>query len=78
MSHNATEAAQAWGNIEAGHGLVAVDRKWASAQDLPSTFEHPRHGDKVVYTIEAYHHIHCVVSPPMPCLSMSLQDCKKG
>ena len=63
MSHNATEAAQAWENIEAGHGLVAIDRDWAAAQNLPSTFDHPRDADKVVYIIEAYHHIHCVVGP---------------
>lgn len=63
MSHNATEAAQAWDSVDAGHGLVAVDRQWAAAQHLPSTLEHPRHTDKVVYIIEAYHHIHCLVSP---------------
>ena len=37
MSDNATEAAQAWDKIEAGHGLVAVDRQWATNQGLPST-----------------------------------------
>ena len=78
MSHNATEAAQAWDNIEAGHGLVAVDREWASARDLPSTFEHPRHVDKFVYTIEAYHQIHCVVSLPTPRPNMCVQESKQG
>ena len=63
MSQNETEAGQAWENIEAGHGLVAIDPRWASAQNLPATFEHPKDPTKVVYVLEAYHHIHCVVSP---------------
>ena len=63
MSYNATEADQAWNKIEAGHGLVSVDKEWAAAQHLPPTFGDPRHADRAVYIIEAYHHIHCVVRP---------------
>ena len=62
MSENETEAAQAWGNIEAGHGLVAVDPEWASSKGLPSTIQHPLDTSKIVYVIEAYHELHCLVS----------------
>lgn len=62
MSENETEAAKAWDNIEAGHGLVAVDPQWAASQDLPHTMGHPKDSSKVVYVIEAYHEIHCLVS----------------
>lgn len=63
MSENETEAAQAWDKIEAGHGLVAVDPEWATAHDWPPTMRHPKDSSKVVYVIEAYHEIHCLVSP---------------
>ena len=75
---NATEAAQVWNDIEAGHGLVAIDREWAAAQHLPPTVEHPRHASKVFYTFEAYHHIHCVVSPLTTDAKSSFQDSHEG
>ena len=62
MSENETEAGNAWDDIEAGHGLVAVDSQWAAAQGLPPTSSHPQDSSKVVYAIEAYHQIHCLVS----------------
>lgn len=62
MSENETEAARAWDEIEAGHGLVAVDPHWAAAAGLPPTVKHPLDSSKVIYVIEAYHEIHCLVS----------------
>ena len=65
MSENEAEAAKAWSEIDADHGLVAVDAQWAAAQGLPPTMAHPRDPSKVVYVIEPYHEIHCVVSQPL-------------
>lgn len=61
MSENETEAAAAWDSIEAGHGLVAIDPQWAAARDLPPSFQHPLNPSKVIYIVEAYHAIHCLV-----------------
>ena len=61
MSDNETVAEAAWDQIEAGHGLVAIDPLWASAHNLPKTLIHPQDPTKVVYIIAAYHAIHCVV-----------------
>lgn len=73
MSDNETEAEAAWTSIEAGHGLVAVNPLWAAARSLPATIVHPRDPTKVVYIIEAYHTMHCLVSllSPYPTTSQA-------
>lgn len=60
MSEN--EASAAWDAIEAGHGEVNIDPEWAAARGLPTSMLHPLDQDKMVYTIAAYHAIHCLVS----------------
>ena len=57
---NETEAGAAWESIEAGHGMVAVDRDWAASQSLPDTESHPGDSNKAVYVMEAYHNMHCL------------------
>lgn len=61
MSPNETEAAAAWDAIESGHGDVAVDPRWAASRGLPPSFLHPLDSTRMVYVVEAYHAIHCLV-----------------
>lgn len=64
-SPNETEAAIAWRKIRVGHGLVALDEQYIAEHNLPKSFKWPEDRSKHIYTIEAYHAMHCVVSPPM-------------
>lgn len=61
LSKNETEASAAWDSILAGHGVIAVDPQYAMEKKLPKTKELPESGGRLVYVIEAYHAIHCVV-----------------
>ena len=62
MSENETEAAAAWASIQPGHGIVAIDAQWAAAHSLPPTHTWIEDSNKLIYGIEAYHAIHCIVS----------------
>ena len=68
MSSNTTEANEAWDAIEPGHGVVAIDRTYAADHNLLPSSDHPSDLDKVIYVIEAYHAMHCLVraSPIRP------------
>ena len=79
MSENETEATRAWSAIEPGHGVVAVDDHWAATQKLPSTIAHPTDPRKLIYVIEAYHAIHCLVRTCVPFIKESrrLTPCQK-
>ena len=71
VSENATVASEVWDSIEAGHGVVAFDTAYAESYGLPATDEHPDGSGRLVYTIEAYHSMHCVVSAfDVPCHSL--------
>ena len=73
MSENETVANAAWDAIEAGHGDVAIDPKYAAKHGLPPTIAHPRDPSKLFYIIESYHSIHCLVrwlSPRSPACSV--------
>ena len=62
-SPRASEAAavdRAWDAILPAHGVVAVDRAWASAQQLPDTIRLPSDDSKGVYIVDAYHQLHCL------------------
>ena len=61
MSENKTEANEAWDSIEVGHGDVAIDLEYDVQHDLPSTITHPKHPSMLLYIIESYHAIHCLV-----------------
>lgn len=61
MSDNLTEANEAWDGIEPGHGDVIIDPQYAAEHNLPPSIAHPRHPDKLLYIIESYHAIHCLV-----------------
>jgi len=67
-SPNLTIALSAWESIMPGYGVVAVDREWAMSKKLPDTMPLPQtpalpsDGNKLVYTLEAYHEIHCLKS----------------
>ena len=64
MSENETESGAAWEAIAGGHAMVAVDYAWALTHHLPQTAEHvfSDQPGQVVYGIEAYHAMHCLVS----------------
>lgn len=55
------EVDQAWDGIVAGHGVVAIDHKWAADQGLPLSMNLPDDHSKGVYILDAYHQIHCLV-----------------
>lgn len=63
-SSNETLASAAWDGILAGHGVVAIDEDYARQQKLPPTSFLPagRAKGKLMYTLEAYHAMHCIVS----------------
>lgn len=61
MSDNETVASAAWDAIEAGHGEVNIDPEWAADRGLPTSMRHPGDQDKMVYSIAAYHALHCLV-----------------
>ena len=61
MSENKTEADEAWDAIEAGHGDVVIDPMYAAERGLPPTILHPRDPSKLLYIIESYRAIHCLV-----------------
>ncbi|KAI9715635.1 MAG: hypothetical protein M1828_000778 [Chrysothrix sp. TS-e1954] len=60
MSHNETEADDAWSRVELGHGVVAVEKQWAIDRGLPPSREWKPNRDMMVYAVAAYHSIHCV------------------
>ena len=64
MSENETQANEAWDAIEAGHGDVAIEPEYAAERGLPPTILHPRDPSKLLYIIESYHAIHCLVCAP--------------
>ena len=72
LSHNETEASLAWDSILAGHGVVAIKPQYAAQKNLPSTATLPGSSGDLVYVIEAYHAIHCVVS------LYSMHSCSMG
>lgn len=51
---------EAWAGINSGHGVIALDRQYATEKGFPDTIIHPHHPDKVVFALEAYHLIHCI------------------
>jgi hypothetical protein len=65
MSKNRTEADYAWESINTGHGLVAIDKKWASEHKIVQSMTFPFNPEQSLYVIEAYHAIHCIVSPDL-------------
>ena len=61
MSTNESEARHAWESIEAGHGMIALTIDSIKAQNLPPSLEHFSLPGKMIYGIEGYHAIHCLV-----------------
>jgi hypothetical protein len=72
ISSNESEASEAWNSILPGHGVVAIEPAYAAAKGLPDTIALPRSGGKLTYIIEAYHAMHCVVSPSSFALPLSV------
>ena len=53
---------QNWNAIIGSHGIVAVDHQWAASKRLPVSESLERDASKGIYTLEAYHSIHCLVN----------------
>jgi hypothetical protein len=53
-----------WGQIDASLGMVSVDHELAAMNGLPPSMNDPRDNSKGLYTLEAYHSLHCLVSSP--------------
>ena len=65
-SPNATDdevVDNAWDAIAKDFGVVAVDHKTAKRIGAPSTMDLPSDPTKGIYVVEAYHSLHCLVSP---------------
>jgi uncharacterized secreted protein with C-terminal beta-propeller domain len=52
----------AWNGIIPDHGIVALDRTWAEERGLMRSMYLPSNPQKVIYVLEAYHQLHCLVS----------------
>ncbi|KAI1076113.1 hypothetical protein F5B20DRAFT_584675 [Whalleya microplaca] len=50
-----------WDSIDASLGMVSLGREFAAKHGLPPTMDDPRDPNKVVYTLEGYHSLHCLV-----------------
>ncbi len=61
MSQNKTEADAAWDAILPGHGLFAVAPEWAAERTLRGTMRLKTNASQVVYGLDAYHSLHCIV-----------------
>ncbi|EFE41137.1 hypothetical protein TRV_04086 [Trichophyton verrucosum HKI 0517] len=60
---NFTETDAAWDSMNTAHGFIAVDRKWAKERHWPDSMHLPSDDSKNVYLLEAYHLLHCVLTP---------------
>lgn len=61
MSENRTEADIALDSINTGHGVVLVDKHWAVEHNIVDSIPHPRNSKRLIYIIEVYHAMHCIV-----------------
>jgi hypothetical protein len=56
------EVDERWDAIIPDHGIVALDRTWAEERGLMRSMYLPSNPQKVMYVLEAYHQLHCLVS----------------
>ena len=68
MNHN--ESDHLYEAILPQHGFIAIDREEAAQKHWPTSMYLPSDHTKGVYLLEAYHQLHCLVSIPIPCVSM--------
>ena len=54
-------AEQKWSSVVPAVGVVTVPRGWALSKELPDSLQDPEDPDKMVYIIDAYHQLHCLV-----------------
>ena len=66
-SKNMTEADEAWNTMLTGHGIVSFPERYAAEHNMIATLhysiESPEAEKSRVYVVEAYHAMHCLVSP---------------
>jgi hypothetical protein len=62
LSHNKSEAEEAWSSILPGHGVVLLDADYVSQKHLPPSVATSNNSNSYLYAIEAYHAMHCLVS----------------
>lgn len=63
MSNDEEVASKAWDDILAGHGVIALNADDVAEKNLMPSVALPDDSGNFMYVIEAYHAIHCTVSP---------------
>ncbi|KAI0554240.1 hypothetical protein F4679DRAFT_579849 [Xylaria curta] len=59
-TENHSDADYLWDEINPAHGIVSVDREWATKRGWPLSGYPPGDKSKAVYLLEAYHLLHCL------------------
>lgn len=59
-SLNQTLQDELWDSVVWTHGMIAVDREWATSQKWHDTMPLPEDKSKGIYLLEAYHEVHCL------------------
>lgn len=59
---NHSLADERWEALNINAGIVALPDKWATEHNLPPTQRFPWDPTKGVYTLSAFHTLHCLVS----------------
>ena len=58
---NHSLADERWEAIDINAGIVAISDEWATEHNLPPTQRFPWDSSKGVYTLSAFHTLHCLV-----------------
>ncbi|KAL1610125.1 hypothetical protein SLS60_001790 [Paraconiothyrium brasiliense] len=59
MSNDEEVASEAWDEILAGHGVIALNADYVAAKKLPPSVSLLDNSGNFMYVIEAYHAMHC-------------------
>ncbi|CEJ94820.1 hypothetical protein VHEMI10329 [[Torrubiella] hemipterigena] len=51
---------ESWNGTRKHHGIVAVERPWATRQRLPPSAPAPEQPDLLLYQIDVFHALHCL------------------
>ena len=58
-------ADELWGSINIDAGIVALSDDYAKEKNLPIAQRFPWDKTKGIYLLNGYHHLHCLVQPPL-------------
>ncbi|KAH7094516.1 hypothetical protein FB567DRAFT_600114 [Paraphoma chrysanthemicola] len=57
---NTTESDALWKSINTAHGHIAVEHRWAAANNWSQSMDIPGKPGKGMYLLQAYHQLHCL------------------